>query len=1398
MPNKARITGISFSLAGDEDIVNGRKITTRDIYRGNEPAPDGIYSQKLGTTSNNYRCMTCGNDLNHCFGHFGYYELKYPIYNAHIHGLIHYWLRVICFNCGLLVRGDHNGDLATHSSEMQRMATAGKVYCENCGEEHPHIIQHNDNSVVPPGIRNHLYLAKYSDRKEIMYPHRMYQIFSQIPQSVVSQFGSYSHPRKYIIHNIPIPPVNIRPEISIMSGSKSSNNSITNLIYQMIKINDENMYSQVPDSNVENFIYNWHRLQMFYNGLTMRTSSSTRTSAPVEIGSQTQESIPMRITGKEGHIRRNLLGKPVYNVGRTTISCDPTLPADTVRIPFEFAKKLQLKEAVQDFNRERIMTYVNNAIAGTYPAATSITKISNGMNYRITDIQDTDTIALQDGDVVMRDVVDGDYMLINRQPSLLVTNIAANRIIVTRTDDYSMRINVLPCDFYNADFDGDDMNVLVTTSLSARSEIRNLSNINNFFVSYAKGAPAVGETNDSIVGMYNLTAGDKRFDRYETSLLLANVNTQQLFKLGKREYTGKEIVSMLLSFTPINYESQPQFYNKNYADVIDYEPNDIRIIIRSGQLQAGALDKKSLGGDKKGNILHKIAHHYDNEIAMGQMFNFQQLAIGANMRNGNTVGITDMRVDTETRQKLNRIVSDIINKSYDFTNKLNQGELVSPIGKTLTEYYEEQQFHLLTIGDDMKKTVMRDMGINNLNKLVMTGSKGKLEDVLSMVSAVGQNHINGERVEERFAHRRTSPHFRHFDPAPEAKGFNPYSYAEGVPSDIFYFSTMVARHSLIVKSLSTAVTGDQNRKAVKNLETLTISNLRETTNIGNYRLVQHIYGNDGYDPRFLINVDMRDLMLSRKQFRQKYYYNDKEYGTIYAHWLELKMFMYQMSRIEINQTGKTEYDLPVSTGEVVVDYQDGGGDQLDAKIDMVQAFVRDMPYIYTNNIYYERGYYIPDYLRRACSVMQYDVLTTLCAQGSLPRIGKTNLSLLLNFIKSRIIGALISPGTGIGIITTQAISEPMTQSTIDATHTGGGSSGIDRVVEVLRGKSTEQMSNPVSYIMPLSDDNYELAGNIKLMNLGRFVSECHIFFEEMRKPVHPDFKHEADYIGKFLNRGAAKVPSRLLNWCIRFQIDKTSLLLMNMSMELIVSKLREEYPNIFIIHTDENADSVWMRVYVREAQFTNQENVEPGSFIQFKNKLYDTVIRGVPGINETEVHNLLIPVMGDDYEVENDTNHEYIHAYGSNLPELFKIREIDPYNTHTNSVREVYDYLGIEAARQRLIIEMRNIIGESANRHFMTYADELTWPGHLSEIGIGGVKTRDPHNILLQLGYEGPKTVLQHATGHNDVANNVNNLTSSMLIGSVPQVGSHYNKLEINTEVVQQNVQRSDDYIRDL
>ena len=461
---------------------------------------------------------------------------------------------------------------------------------------------------------------------------------------------------------------------------------------------------------------------------------------------------------------------------------------------------------------------------------------------------------LEPGFRIERHLIDGDIVLFNRQPSLHRMSMMAHEVRVMPFKTF--RLNLSVCPPYNADFDGDEMNLHALQSEEARAEAKILMRVQEHILSPRFGGPVMGAIHDHITGIYLFTHGNKLFTNNNVITLLSSMNINYIQKLtkparidkktGKRYWTGKQIFSLLLP-PDLNIDFRSSIcQNCDECKGKDC-PYDSFVKIRNGKLITGTIDERAIGAFK-GKILDRITRDYGSETGRLFLDGVTRLAVGAISQIGFTTGIDDEDIPTEATKEVNTVLSDAANLVDVLVDKYNKGLLEQLPGRSLEETLEVEAMKALSRARDTAGNIAgQHLGLENSAVLMAkSGARGSMLNLTQMAGSVGQQAVRGERISRGYQNR-TLPHFKKYDLGAKAKGFVKSSYKEGLSPTEYFFHSMGGREGLVDTAVRTSRSGYMQRRLINALEDLKVMGDGTVRNTAN-NIIQFDYGDDGVDP----------------------------------------------------------------------------------------------------------------------------------------------------------------------------------------------------------------------------------------------------------------------------------------------------------------------------------------------------------------------------------------------------------------------------------------------------------------------------------------------------------------------------------------------------------------------
>ncbi len=857
MSSEKIIGGIKFGILSPEMIrkMSVTAIVTSEVYDENGmPVDGGVMDRRLGVIEPGQRCATCGNTLARCPGHYGHLELARPVIHIGFVRHIYDLLRATCRRCGRLKIPDEEIDrylelyeklkdkwpqLAKSLTEYVKRKAIKNMECPHCGEKQYKIRLEKPTTFIEEGPLGRL------------WPNKIREWFERIPNRDLRVLGydpEYARPEWMIITVLPVPPIAVRPSILLETGIRSEDD-LTHKLVDIIRTNEklrESINSGAPEVIVEDLweLLQYHITTYIDNEVPGVPPAKRRSGMPLR-------TLAQRLKGKEGRFRGNLSGKRVDFSARTVISPDPSLSINEVGVPIEIAKILTVPERVTPWNIEEMRKYVLNG-PYKYPGANYIID-PNGRRIDLRFIKDLKAVAegLRPGYIVERHLKDGDIVLFNRQPSLHRMSIMAH--IVRVLPGKTFRLHLAVCPPYNADFDGDEMNLHVPQTIEARAEARILLLVQEHILSPRYGGPIIGGIQDYISGAYLLSSKVTLLTKDQVSDLLASMNyageiPEPAILSPIRAWTGKQIVSLLLP-KDFNFSKEAKI-SSGALKCSDYECFwDSYLVIKKGKLLLGVLDKAAIGAQQPESMLHFLVMEYGNDFGREFMNRAFKLFLRFIEMRGFTMTLNDIAVPSKAYEEIREIMEEARKEIERLIQEYKEGKLEPTPGRTLEESLEIKILDVLSKARDRAGEVATKYldPFNNVFIMAKTGARGSTLNITQMAAMLGQQSVRGKRIHRGFRDR-TLPHFKKGDIGPEARGFVSSSFVKGLSPIEMFFHAAGGREGLVDTAVRTSQSGYMQRRLINALQDLRVE-YDGTVRSAYGHLIQFRYGEDGVDPK---------------------------------------------------------------------------------------------------------------------------------------------------------------------------------------------------------------------------------------------------------------------------------------------------------------------------------------------------------------------------------------------------------------------------------------------------------------------------------------------------------------------------------------------------------------------
>ncbi|RLG61213.1 DNA-directed RNA polymerase subunit A'/A'' [Candidatus Geothermarchaeota archaeon] len=1249
-----KIDKIVFSIFSPHDIrkMSVIEVTNPDTYdEDGVPVPGGIMDPRFGSQEPYQVCPICGNTGASCPGHFGHIELAEPVLHTLFLKEIFMTLKSVCRVCGrvklppdkrekalkLLERvTKYRRDLIDRVIRKIAAVAAKQKVCPYCKAESLQI------EFQKPYIFS---VIDKEGRARRLYPNEIREIFERIPDEDLPLLGfnpEKSRPEWLILEVLPVPPLTIRPSTQLEVGMRSEDD-LTHKLVDIVKVNQkvkESKEAGSPAIIVRDTIdlLQYHVATFFDNTIPGIPPARHRSGRQLR-------TLAQRLSGKEGRFRTNLVGKRVNFSARTVISPDSNLAIHEVGVPIEIAKKLTIPERVTSLNIDRLRKAVING-PDKYPGANYIIRPDGRRIYlKYAPNREALAEALEPGYIVERHLIDGDIVLFNRQPSLHRPSIMAHtvRVLPYRT----FRLHLAVCPPYNADFDGDEMNLHVLQNEEAIAEAKTLMRVQKQIISPRYGAPIIGMGKDHITAAYLLTHKDTLLTKQEFFDLLAAMEydgpiPEPIIKEPIPLYSGKQLFSLLL---PEDFTYSLKAASCRNCDKCLKErcPYDAYVIVKRGKLTAGVIDKNSIGAEKADSILHRLAREYGSEYAAVFLTKLSRVLDRFLSSIGFSMGPEHLTLPVEAYEEIDEILKRARERVDELIEMYKRGRLKEIKGYTVEESLELMIMDVLSKArDESGKVALRYLKEENpLFIMTATGARGSPLNVAQLSAVLGQQSVRGERVKRGF-NQRCLTTFRPGDYGASARGFVFNSFLKGLTPTEFFFHAMAGREGLVDTAVRTQQSGYLQRRLVNSLSHLYVA-YDYTVRTLDGRIIQFEYGDDKVDPA------------------------RSDHGKP----VNVKRLVDSVSLLY--PRGKT------STKEF---------------IDKILEKVRNE---------------IPESL--------VDELREELLNRKLPEEAvKEAVREAVIYYKT----SLIDPGAAIGVVTAQSIGEPGTQMTLRTFHFAGVRErdvtlGLPRIIEVVDAR--RKPSTPVMKIYLKEEYAKDQA---KAERIANKIVETYL----------KDIVTES-YID-------------LVNSEIVFVLNMDKVKARGITEDKLI-KLSRKYE----VKVEENLIKVKCP---KKKTFAELQKI--------RGKMLEKQIGGIKDITHVTVQ----------YE-----NGEWIlYTKGSNLAKVLKLPEVDPTRTTTNDIRQIAEVLGIEAARNAIINEIKGVLDEQGLdvdiRHIMLVADLMTHTGKILQTGRYGVIAGE-ESVLARAAFEITVQVLKRAAARGE-EDRLMGVTENLIVGGRIPVGT--------------------------
>ncbi len=1246
-----KIGSIQFGLFDPEEIKRGSVVNViyPETMESSVPKENGLIDLRMGTTERGFVCQTCGGTSYECSGHYGHIELAKPMFHVGYISKIKKTLECVCFYCSRIKISKKKLEPGLNNCwELLK----NKMVCEGeVGEDGMTGCMNKQPIIKKEGLNLIVYMkGEDADGKVILNGEKVFMILKKIPEDDEKFLGfdrEFCRPEWMLLTVLLVPPPCVRPSI-VMNGFLRGEDDLTHKLADIVKANGYlRKYEQegAPGHIIRDYeqLLQFHLATFIDNDIGGQPQSLQKNGRPLK-------SITARLKGKEGRLRGNLMGKRVDFSARTVITPEPNISCEEVGVPVEIAKIHTFPEKVTAFNREWLSRLVRNG-PNEYPGANYVVRNDGqriDLNFNRQDLR------LEKGFIVERHMLSGDRVLFNRQPSLHKMSMMGHRARVMPGKTFRLNLSVTKP--YNADFDGDEMNLHMPQTYNTAAELAYLANVSHQIISPQSNTPIIGIVQDTLNGCRLFTSKDVFLRRDEAMNLLYSINSFGCHRETFLDYvrptilspislwTGKHIFSAIIpnvfysraaNFKKTEIESSSKDQNevknsnldendqkKNFDQNVFKETNnkkieqnkkittdfyDDMVLVRNGRLIKGVIDKKFVGAQALGII--QVIHNDIGSSAAREFIDNVQKLINHYLTFISTfsIGIGDCVADVATLELCRAGIRDAMADVDSVISSANRGNLEKQPGMTLQESFESRVNVILNKTRDISGTSAQNSlnDKNNMKAMVISGAKGSYINISQCTTCLGQQNVEGKRIPFGFC-ERSLPHFTKFDYSAKSRGFVESSYVRGLSPSEFFFHAMGGREGLIDTAIKTAETGYIQRRLVKAMESATVHH-DFSVRMEDNSVLQYIYGDDGYSAVYLENVS-----IPLDNFFERYCISTYNFNK------------------EMTEGEDTSYNGDNKNDKFLMSLSDEVRELILEDAELKKALDAEYTYLYNNRHLIPNGRYaspvnigrmllkckrdprndtvspylvleLLDTLMGDNIVLNYYIRLSLAVKRVISVCSTKDFKEIVALVAERLARARVNANEMVGTLAAQSVGEPATQMTLNTFHLAGVAStvtmGVPRLNEIIN--VTKSIKTP---LMKLYVRKADVKSILEVKHIQTRLEHC--IMRNICKVAQiiydPDIRTTVVEADKDLINAYFEFPDEdvayesLAKLVIRLEIERSDLVRRDLSIEKVTDTVRAAFSGkCHVISSDENDENACIRIrFFQEASLENNADNE--------------------------------------------------------------------------------------------------------------------------------------------------------------------------------------------------------------
>jgi DNA-directed RNA polymerase II subunit RPB1 len=1170
-------------------------------------------------------------------------------------------------------------------------------------------------------------------------PEMVLRAFQRITDEDCRRIGlnpKYARPEWMICTILAIPPLTVRPSV-IQDDNQRMEDDLTHVLINILRANDkirDKIDKKESAETIDKYMsaLQYHVATYVDNDIKGMDPSAQRSGRPLR-------TLKSRFGAKTGRVRGNLMGKRVDFSARSVITPDANIELDELGVPEEIATNLTFPEVVSAYNRERLLGYVRNG-PDKHPGAKSvflkIDKRTVSLRY-----VNPETIDLREGDVVHRHLINGDIVLFNRQPSLHKASMEAHRVVVLPYSTF--RLNVSATRPYNADFDGDEMNMHVPQSTAAATELRFLASVLRNIISPRTNSPIIQLFQDTMTGVYRISQPGVEVPEQIAMNILARI--KRPFTRKDRNWTGAELISCAF----------PMMNSKG------------RLPLKNGQLPEGTVIKKGA----MGGLIHIIYNDF-SPARCGQLINdIQSIVTQYNLYTGFSVGTSDLIANKETLRFVNEKIKEGRDRVAEILSDVHSGKFINISG--LSDGVELEDKISSALKDVAAKINERVIGSldkeNRIVQMVDSGSKGGEHNITQMVALLGQQLIEGRRVQYTLQDR-TLPHFARYDDGVESRGFVQHSFVDGLMPAEFFYHAQAGREGLIDTAVKTSDTGYIQRRLMKSMEDQHVEHDATVRNVTG-SIIQFIYGEDGIDTTCVESQDCDLAYLTMENIYANYALTAadvnpflKEDVTQTPDMVEELLADREMLIKSVFRYRKSDVlTAPVNLKRMIDKYSNAYSTKTDLTPEYIVSslgrFMKEFP---RNRVFH---CLLRFYLAPKKSILIH-------------RLTQAMFDELMGDLRFRYIKALVHAGEMVGALAAQSIGEPTTQLTLNTFHSAGtvkanATSGVPRIEELLLASANPKKPGNTAYLHTTTqNDAIKKMHEIQKTTLRDITKSVRIYYDPF--PLKKTVVGEDEEVLRIYEEFCLQTDNTTSShWIMRLELDAAQKANRNIiDLTEVAAKLESnsQLKLVQCMHSDTSAERLILRLAFDPAVIKN-----PTQLRFLEDKVLDTVLTGVDGLGGVHLRTIKNEMVYDERVAGYVTKDQYVlDVDGTNLYDLMVFPGVDGTRTFSNDIHEINSVFGIESARLAMYEEFNEVFStEKVNYHHLAVlVDSMTFNGRIVAVSRFGMNKNETGVLARASFEETSKNMFNAAMGAE--FDTMRGVSANIMFGQKPPCGTGF------------------------